>query len=147
MQTYFEVKGWACWQNGWTITFSSRFYKHIYLATTCDAQNGAVRFKQVGGTDRKAANYGTAATVFPAVWWRSLMRTAVPASMISCMPPLDLQSTATSPMWMQTSTSCHCCSVSSGRARRQSPLEKRSHIWASAGTYACRWYTYQTRKK
>ena len=72
---------------------------------------------------------------------------AAPASAISRTPPLDLQLTATSPMRMQTSMSCRRCSVSSGRAQRQSPLEKRSHIWASAGTYARRWYTYQTRKK
>ena len=147
VQTSFKVEGWARWQSGWTITFSSGFYEHIYPATTCDAQNGAVRFKRVGGTDRKAADYGMVATAFPVVWQRSSMRTAAPASVISCTPPLDPQLTVTSPMWMHTSTSCHHCSVSSGRAQRQSPLEKRSHIWASAGTYTHRWYTYQTGKK
>ena len=139
--------GWAHWQSGWMIIFSSESHEHICIATMPSARYGVRRFKQTGAAGRREVDYGMEGRPSPAAWQKSSMRTAKQASTTSLSSPHDQKPIVTSPMQMWTLIGSHMRWVSNGRAPRRSPSAKRCPIWGFAGTCARRSYTYQMRKR
>ena len=142
-----EGMGWAHWQSGWMIMFSSKSHEYICIATMPSARYGVRRFKRTGATGRREVDYGMEGRPSPVAWQKSLMRTAKQASTTSLSSPHNQKPIVTSPTQMQTLIGSHMCWVSNGRAPRSSPLAKRCLIWGFAGTCTRRSYTYQMRKR
>jgi len=134
-QTSSVGMGSALWQNGSMTTCSSRSHESTYPLITPPAHNGAVKSANKEAASRMVAAYGTGGRTSQMAPQRNSMKTAISHSGTWREPPPTVQKTECFRTQMQTLMPFPRTLEFAGNPPNLFPLDQKSRIWVSVGTY------------